>query len=335
MATICKRGKYQWQAKIRKKGYPQVSRTFYTKKDAEKWATEVESKMNNGLYMDMTEAQNTILHEALERYAREVTLTKKESSVELGRIRRWQKHKLAKYSLAVIRGKDMAAYRDQRIAEGRAANTIRLELAIISHLYTIAKKEWGMENLINPVSNIRLPPLPAGRSRRLEGDEETRLLEVAEQSRSRMIKPIIILSLETGARRKDFADMKWQHINFNDRTWFIPDSKTPLSRRVTRTVPLSTTAIAILKELRNKASRDDEFVFSIQKRSITRAFSRCCKRAKIENFHLHDLRHEATSRFFEKGLNIMEVASITGHKDPKMLQRYTHPRAKDIALKLG
>ena len=51
--------------------------------------------------------------------------------------------------------------------------------------------------------------------------------------------------------------------------------------------------------------------------------------------HFHDLRHEATSKFFEKGLNVMEVATITGHKDLRMLQRYTHLRAEDLAKKLG
>ena len=59
------------------------------------------------------------------------------------------------------------------------------------------------------------------------------------------------------------------------------------------------------------------------------------KRTGIKNLRLHDLRHEATTRFFELGLNIMEVSTITGHKDLKMLKRYTHLKAEDLALKLG
>lgn len=69
--------------------------------------------------------------------------------------------------------------------------------------------------------------------------------------------------------------------------------------------------------------------------AIKKAFTRAIKRAEIENFHFHDLRHEATSRLFEKGLNPMEVASITGHKTLQMLRRYTHLRAEDLARKLG
>ena len=76
-------------------------------------------------------------------------------------------------------------------------------------------------------------------------------------------------------------------------------------------------------------------MFPITAVALRGLWSRACKRANIENLHFHDLRHEATSRFFEKGLNVMEVAAITGHKDLRMLQRYTHLRAEDLAKKLG
>ena len=77
------------------------------------------------------------------------------------------------------------------------------------------------------------------------------------------------------------------------------------------------------------------YVFNIRSDSITQAFERIRKKAGINNLRFHDLRHEATSRFFELGLNIMEVASITGHKDLAMLKRYTHLRAEDLAKKLS
>jgi len=69
--------------------------------------------------------------------------------------------------------------------------------------------------------------------------------------------------------------------------------------------------------------------------SLSQAFRRQCRRLDIQNLHFHDLRHEATSRFFEKGLNPVEVATITGHKDTKMLMRYTHLRAEDLVNRLG
>ena len=75
-------------------------------------------------------------------------------------------------------------------------------------------------------------------------------------------------------------------------------------------------------------------VFPLHFEPLKSSWRRACSRAGINNLRFHDLRHEATSRFFEKGLNVMEVAAITGHNDLRMLQRYTHLRAEDLALKL-
>jgi integrase len=68
--------------------------------------------------------------------------------------------------------------------------------------------------------------------------------------------------------------------------------------------------------------------------SIKRSFIRAARRAGLEDFHFHDLRHEATTRFFERGLAMMEVASITGHRDPRKLRGYTHLYAESLARKL-
>jgi integrase len=76
-------------------------------------------------------------------------------------------------------------------------------------------------------------------------------------------------------------------------------------------------------------------VFPITADSLKMCFVRACGRAGIEDFHFHDLRHEATSRLAEKLPNLIELASVTGHKDLKMLRRYYHPRVQDLAAKLG
>jgi integrase len=113
------------------------------------------------------------------------------------------------------------------------------------------------------------------------------------------------------------------------QTAFLPETKNGESRGV----PLSLAAIQVLKALPRSVSGA---VFpGVTSEAIKRAFIRACRRAEIENFRFHDLRHEATSRLFEKNLDMMEVASITGHKTLQMLKRYTHLRAEDLARKLG
>jgi integrase len=331
MATIRKRGPYQWEVRIRKKGYPAQSKTLESKKDAEDWAHDIESEMRRGVFVCRKEAENTTLTEALDRYAKEITVNKKGAPQELLRIKAWKHLPLSQRFLATLRSVDFAQYRDNRQTQGKSPSTIRLELAIISHLFNIARKEWGMESLSNPVQAIRLSPTGRPRDRRLQGDEEERLLTACAASRSAALKEIVIIAIETGMRLGELLALRWPEIDTEKCVAHLPDTKNGESRNV----PLSTRAIAALRH--RPRSTNDERVFFEWKNSwsFESSWRRTLQRSKIENFHFHDLRHEATSRLFEKGLNIMEVASITGHKDLKMLKRYTHLRAEDLAAKLG
>ena len=99
-----------------------------------------------------------------------------------------------------------------------------------------------------------------------------------------------------------------------------------------RTVPLSSRAVVTLEALpRNLDGR----VFCATYEGVKQSYNRACKRANITGLTFHDLRHEATSRLFEKGFNPMEVSAITGHKTLQMLKRYTHLRAEDLARRMG
>ena len=122
----------------------------------------------------------------------------------------------------------------------------------------------------------------------------------------------------------------WENVYFGKRFVHLPDTKNGDSRDV----PLSPMALELLRDLPRNI-RSDQVVFPLHFEALKSAWRRACCRAGISDLRFHDLRHEATSRFFEKGLNVMEVAAITGHKDLRMLQRYTHLRAEDLALKLG
>ena len=128
-------------------------------------------------------------------------------------------------------------------------------------------------------------------------------------------------------RRGEILNIKWQHINWTKNTLLIPETKTGQPRKV----PLTTKAVTSLKQLEVK---DLGLVFSIKADSVSQAFKRSCAIAKVNNLRFHDLRHEATTRFFELGLNVIEVGAITGHKDLKMLNRYTHLKAEKLGEKL-
>lgn len=323
-----------YQVKIRKAGFPVVIRQFDRRAEAERFALDTLQAMTARTWTDRREAERTTLADALDRYKREVTVHKKSAYGEGCLIERLKGTRLAAYSIATIQGADIAAYRDERLGEGAAANTVRIELALLSHLYTVAGSDWGMP-LVNPVRQARKPKLPRGRDRRLDPrpdengqTEEDRLLATCKASKSRWLEPIVRMALETGMRRGEILGLLWEHVDLSHATAHLPDTKNGEAR----TVPLSPAAQVVLAGLPRSI---DGKVFPIGDNGFVHTFQRAAEKAGLENFHFHDLRHEATSRFFERGLDLMEVASITGHKSLSMLKRYTHLRARDLAKKLA
>lgn len=326
MPSITKRGPYQYQARIRRRGYPTITKTFESKADAASWAREMESEMDRGVFISRAESEKTTLKEAFERYLREVTVTKKGAKREETRIKQWLQRDLAQRYLASIRGCDIASFRDARLKDV-SANTVRLELAVLSHLFTIARKEWGMENLHNPVQNIRKPKPSPGRDRRFVDGEEAKLLAKATEP----LRSIITLALETAMRRSEISGLCWEDVDFKARKVKLVETKNGDAREV----PLSIKAIDVLKQFPRNITGTVFGEKEIIAEMISHEFPKLCQSLKIENLRFHDLRHEATTRLFERGLNIMEVRLITGHKTLVMLQRYTHLKAEDLAKKLN
>ncbi|MGZ8200967.1 MAG: site-specific integrase, partial [Methylosarcina sp.] len=297
-----------WRAQIRRKGHKSIARTFNTKAEAERWALSIEASMGVGTYVDNRESLSTTLAECLKRYASEVVPHKKGAKRELYRIKFWQDESLATKGIGTIKQMDIAKWRDERIAAGYSGSTVKKDLALLSHVFTIAAKEWGFP-LTNPVLMIRKPKSGLARDRRLHAGEMELLFEYAG---SQEMRSLIILAIETAMRRGELIGLRRSWIK--GRVAYLPDTKNGSPRAV----PLSTRALEALSAL---PIRIDGKVFEHTEDAYTRIFARICKKAGIEDLRLHDLRHEATSRLFEKGLDVMQVKSITGHKSLQMLAR--------------
>ena len=137
------------------------------------------------------------------------------------------------------------------------------------------------------------------------------------------------LAIATGMRRGEIVKLHWRDINIQNRTALLRETKNGEDR----VIPLSPTAINILQEQAAQIGALGR-VFNTTGSALQQAWVRVLKRAEINNLHFHDLRHEAISRFFEKGLSVPEVALISGHKTPAMLFRYTHLKPEAIAEKM-
>ncbi len=219
MATLVKTDLGKWKAVIRKTGWPTASKTFRTKRDAEDWARRTEDDMVRGAYIQRASADRMTVEDALKRYLAEVTPTKRPSSQ--GSDNKRSKiliEQLGKYSLAALTPEIIAKFREARLAgedrkdaKGkpipRANDTVRLDLALLGHLFTVAIKEWGIGLPSNPVMNIRRPAPGPGRNRRLSRDEEKRLLDSVDKHSNPMLRWIVRIALETGMRASEILTL--------------------------------------------------------------------------------------------------------------------------------
>ena len=314
-----------WQARIRKKGFPTQSKVFRTRREAEAWATVVESEMVRGVFVSRSEAEGTTLGEAIEQYIKEVTPLLHGAAGAISSLRQVDAF-LGRYSLAAITPILVSQYRDARL-KVVSPTTVRHDLACLSRVLVWLEKERGVFlPLGNPVRRIRLPRPAKGRERRLDAGEYERLMEAARAYGGDM--PYIIdWAIETAMRREKIIAMCWDQVDIPKRILTVPSlvGEKPVPVKL----PLSARAVAVLTSV---PRRIDGRVWGITSpNSVSKAFTEIRNRAGLPDLHFHDLRHEATSRLFELGLNPMQVSAITGHKTLQMLKRYTQLRPEDLA----
>jgi integrase len=341
MAQIQKRGD-GWRCRIRRTGFPPVCKTFPTKHAAEVWVRTLEGEMDRGTFIDRTEAEKNTLADLLQRYKREVTHLKRGARNEEFRINHLLREPIVLYRISVLSAGHVAAWRDERLKAVSGDTCIR-DLSLISHVIETARREWGIMLSENPLKFVRKPKPNPSRARRLRDGEESRLLEAlavtkprdatgcfsGESARNPMVKPIVELALQTAMRQSELTGLRWDNVDLTRRVAVLEMTK----NGERRAVPLSTRAVEILSALPKSESG---LVFcGVSSEAVKRSFRRATHRAGLVDLRFHDLRHEATSGLFVRGLNIMEVASVTGHKTLQMLKRYTHFQAEELARKLA
>ncbi|WP_431320822.1 tyrosine-type recombinase/integrase [Rhizobium sp. YTU87027] len=330
MATIRKlRGR--WQAQVRRRGMKPRCKSFDSKLEAEKWARDLEAQVDRfGAAPDTRILESTTLGELLERYQREVSPTKRGSIQEIQRIDVLRRHELAYRTMIGLSQQDIASFRDERLRSVAPSTAVR-ELAILSHVIEVAIRDWGLPLSRNVVKLVRRPVIRNERSRRLTGDEEQRLLDGCDAGQISFLKTLVILAIETGMRRGEILGLMWSDISHNRRVITLTMTKNGSGREV----PLSQRAFQALVEWKERAEVDQSTVFPTTAGALEQAWRRLLARSDVKALRFHDLRHESVSRMFERGLNMIEVSSVSGHKELRMLKRYTHLSADALVGRLG
>lgn len=318
----------KWQARVKRCGIV-AEKSFQTKQEAERWARQIEVKIELGEYVARTPSkepppERLFFGEILIRYGKDVAAQHKSSTSQIN-IRTLVRD-LGHLSLKEVEPKAIALWRDTKLQTIKPASVNRL-IGTLGSVINHARKEWQLP-IDNPIQNIKRPSSGQARSRRLVGDEEQRLLAALDDRYARLAR----FALATGMRRGEILGLEWIHVDKEKRTALLLQTKNGEAR----VVPLSSSAIKVLKEVGTAEVRPiSGRVFDIHPIAFEKGWRRACKLSGIKNLRMHDLRHEAISRFFELGLNVMEVSAISGHKTLSQLKRYTHLDAEKLLPRLG
>jgi integrase len=324
MASIQK-VKGKWVAQVCKVGFPRRSKTFLSKSHAISWSKSAEFQLEqNRVYGYDKTLLNDKLSTLIDRYQATKSVFKRSYDKEVYILRKWKATPLVHMRVGDITVTMVSSLVDRWKSEIKPAS-IRNYCAVLRHIFNVAINEWGY-NIDNPVSKVQMPKLTETPIRRLSRDELERLKKIFIERQTKM-RWIVTFAMETGMRRGEIVNLKWDDIDRTKNTARVSESK---AGRV-RFIPLTPTALECLESVTTQS----EYVFDTTNNAIACAWKKLRVKAGIKSVRFHDFRHEAISRFFEKGLTIPEVASISGHSTPQMLFRYAHADQSKIAEKLA
>ena len=303
-----------------------VSKSFGELRAAKKWALGVETGLIDPGEKQGGDARpkaSISLLEAAQLYHTDTVGQKKGGPQQAERIRLLERYDWARKPLHAITPEDLKAYRNQRLAQGRSGSTVRLMLSMVSAIYEHAQEEWDYKGN-NPVRAVKLPKPAPARHRRLDPDEEKRLLTALGQCRNPFVLKAAILAIETGMRRSELLSLRWQAIDLQRATACLSDTKNGHPRWV----PLSEKAMDVLKGLHH---HQYDRILPISSSLLTQAWGHALRRACIKDLRWHDLRHEALSRWAHRLQgDVFKLSLISGHRTLQMAQRYTHPAQAEL-----
>lgn len=322
MASFTKRGKF-WRVQVRKAGQSHCA-TFPNKVQAQEWAAQVEADIIAG---KLGKSPDKTFGDLIDRYLKEVTVTKRGERPERLRLERIKRDKIAAVKLSDLSPDVFADWRDRRMKEVGNASVIR-EFTTMSHACTVAVKEWRWLRE-NPLSSVRRPPENPPRTRLITQDEIDRILLVCGPDYSTKMGRVgaaFEFAIETAMRAGEICGLTWDCVH--DTYAHLPRTKNGSSRDV----PLSAKANDLLLNLKEHTA--DGAVFGLSTSVLDALFRRARDRAMVVGITFHDTRALALTRL-SKVLNIMQLARVSGHRDLSILQNvYYRESAADIAALL-
>lgn len=337
MASILKIGN-AWRAQVRRKGHKSVAETFSTKAQATQWARKIEAEMDAKRFKDARGLTNLTLKQLISRYTEEIGAERPFGKNKTAVLNAWCRNH-GDTPLADITDDYLTMFVRDRRKSGASGVTIGIDLTYLAGVFKTAKGLWKLPVSLEPIEaaranmgHLKISTKSTERKRRPTGQEIDRLCDYFDEHSSLPMRDIIHFAIESAMRIEEITLLRWVDLNEEDRTIVIRNRKHPQDKVGNdQEVPLLGRTFEIVqRQPRPTELTPDSRIFPVLADTVSTIFPRAKKALGIQDLHFHDLRHEGVSRLFEQGYQIQEVALVSGHRDWKMLARYTQIKAKDL-----
>jgi len=319
----------KWRAQVRRKGHAPITKTHRTKTAAIAWAKDIEAKLERGELAGPAVAICDLIKTY--RKLRDTARPIRDDSTEHYTLKTLERL-LGDIEAAKLSTEDLVTFAKVRKDEGAGPYTVNCD---ISKLSTVLRYAASSKNLLLPdsigiarplLSHLGLIGGGGKRERRPTEDELNRIVAHLTNGRGLVYAEAVLFAVATAMRRGEICALKWEDIDETKKLALIRDRKDPRQKvGNNQWIPLLPAAWTILQ----RQPRGDR-VFPIEPGTLSKYFTESCRALSIPDLHLHDMRHEGTSQLFESGLEIQQVALVTGHKSWHNLRRYTQLKPEDL-----
>ena len=344
MANIRQLASGHWQVQIRLKGR-KATETFVRRDRAREWATEAEGQADRGQAPSGRRARGAKTFGALiDLHIDDMKEVGKPPGRSKGATLEMLQRELGTLKIGDLGRERLIQFGRDRAKNGAGPVTLGQDLGAIKLVISHAAAVHGLEVTVEPVQLARialkrLSLIGKGneRDRRPTEEELVQLFNHFDSSGQLTIpmSRIIKFAIATAMRQEEICCITWSDLNLRTKMLTIRDRKDPREKKGNdQRIPLLAVsgydALSLIEEQRSVRGNENDRIFPYAHKSAGTAFTRACKELSIEDLHFHDLRHEGTSRLFEAGFAIEQVSLVTGHKDWKMLRRYTHLKPESL-----
>ncbi|HET9961500.1 MAG TPA: tyrosine-type recombinase/integrase [Nitrospiraceae bacterium] len=317
---LFKRGKIWWMSVVHQGQRIRESTGTSDRRLAEGILGKIRTRMIEGRFFEVGQEKERTFGEMMARYEEEHAVKLASQRTYCGFVKRLTAA-FGDYTLVEITPSLLNQYKRRRHLDGVKPATINRELACMKKAFNLAMKEWQWCRE-NPVSRIAMEREHNARDRWVTVREEKTLLLACRP----WLSDVVVFAIGTGMRMGEILELTWRGVDFDRRTVMVFRSK----NGERRTIPTSDRVLDVLKERFKSRPLGMEFVFWSQNQTrlegghLRRSFRLALSKAKIEDFHFHDLRHTFATRLAQQGVDLYTIQRLLGHKSPHMTQRYAH-----------